>query len=294
VKQQILYESINNELTFRIRDYGLPVVPDTVTLSIYNQYGSQVVEDESITPNATTGVCSYTVPSTLTDELAENLRAEWTITVSGETSVYNQLFDVVLTKILPEIIDADLISDCSALANGSFVYFGKADSGSVTTLVDSRLAGYPVNYWKSARLEILSGGGAGIVVQVESYNETTGTLTFNTISEAVDSTTEFTLKRSFAREINRAWDQIMGLISQKGYRPALLTTGEVLKNAHLYLALEKVCRSLSNDPEDIWWRRADFYREEYQNDINSIRFVYDSNEDGTPDTEKGTVLEFRR
>jgi hypothetical protein len=79
--------------------------------------------------------------------------------------------------------------------------------------------------------------------------------------------------------IDEAWTELLGRIWGQGRRPALIMSPEALRQVHLYLSLAIIWRSLRGDYEML----AQQYDQMYAASWAQLRFVYDSDDDGTPD-----------
>lgn len=293
MKQQLETDSTTDSLSITVWDHNRKEIPSVATIDIYDG-STQLVSGASATI-ATDGTCSYTPGTTVTDDYEENLKAAWNLTIDGGVQKHIQLFDVVNFKLYPQITDEDLISECSQLQDGRYLHYGTADSGTTTTLVDIELMEYKDDHWKGGTLEIVDGTNSGSKEVVSAFDRTTGTVTVSSaFGSAIDSTSKYVVRRTFQREIDRAWDDMMAMVLQKGYRPALIMNSEELTPSHIAFALSKVCRDLSIQQDDVWWARAEFYEERFNVLWNAMVFKYDSDEDQLADDERYGILRFRR
>jgi len=294
VKQQLQVSSETDALTFEVWDHNRRVVPTSGTISIYldNVIG---VTGSSATI-ASSGVCSYTPGTAVTADYEENGRAEWTLNFSdGTTHRYVQLFDVVQFPILSLITDEDLISECSELQTQKYMTHGMADGGGSSEVIDGDLREYDDNHWKGGTIEIVAGTNTGNVRTVKASVRDTGSITTTAaFSASIDNTSEYVVRRTFQREIDRAFEDMCADVSARGYRPALIVSSEDLKPAHVALTLSKVCRNLAKDADGVWWKRADLYGERYSSTMQSMKWEYDSDEDKEPDVEVSGLVRLRR
>ena len=123
----------------------------------------------------------------------------------------------------------------------------------------------------------------------------TGVITVDTsFGSSITSASRFLARRTFQREIDRAWEDILAMVQTKGYRPALIMNSEDLRTVHLYWTLAKICRNLSKSTEDIWWERGKQFAEAFTTNMGFVEFRYDSNEDNWPDSRKSFKPGFRR
>lgn len=79
--------------------------------------------------------------------------------------------------------------------------------------------------------------------------------------------------------IDEAWTEILGRIWGQGQRPALVMSPESLRSPHLYLSLAIIYRAMGADRVEM----AAEYQAMYEAAWASLRWVYDSDDDGTPD-----------
>jgi hypothetical protein len=79
--------------------------------------------------------------------------------------------------------------------------------------------------------------------------------------------------------IDEAWTEILGRIWGQGSRPALVMSPEALRSVHLYLSLAIIYRAMGSDRMEM----AAEYQAMYEAAWASLRWVYDSDDDGVPD-----------
>jgi len=79
--------------------------------------------------------------------------------------------------------------------------------------------------------------------------------------------------------IDEAWTEILGRIWGQGQRPALVMSPESLRSPHLYLSLAIIYRAMGSDRVEM----AAEYQAMYEAAWASLRWVYDSDDDGVPD-----------
>ena len=111
---------------------------------------------------------------------------------------------------------------------------------------------------------------------------------------AIDTTSDYLVTRTFQRELDRAFDDLMQRIIGKGNRPALIMNSETLKLPHIMWALEKIARDISTMPGDVWWAKADYYAQEAANWWQSLIFKYDADENEEVDSVRRMTLQLRR
>ena len=293
MKEQLEKDSTTDQLTLQVFDHNRLLIPTACTVSIYRD-GQALVSDQVATVGAD-GVVTYTPGTDVTDTLGENLKAEWKPTISGDVKVITALFDVVLRKLFPTVTDEDLVSECAPLREEKFSYYGTAGGGTSLTLIDDSLLDHMDNQFTGGVLEILEGTNAGESRVVAAFDRETFTITVATaFTGAIDTTSKYRVHRTWQREIDRAWEEVNWTLQQLGRRANLILNDQDLKPAHLFRALEKVCRGITTDPDDIWHDRATLYGEKAGTMIAGLRLVYDEDEDGEADSDQPVQLVFRR
>lgn len=294
MNDQVLFGSTNNIISLQLRDHGIDVVPSSCTLDIYDQYGTALLEDQSITPGED-GTCSYILVAALTADLSENNRAMWTVTVSAKTYTFNTLFDVVLSIIRNSLLDQDLVDECDALMEYNYCHSGNADSGNTTSLTDNELMGFADNYFKGGLIEFVDGTNQNNSRIVSAYDPDLGKITWTTaLSSSCDTTTAYILRRTFQRQIDAAFREMCNYIDTLGNRPGLIVDDERLKTPHKFLALSKICLSLMKEANDAWMVRADTYEKKYYATIAGLKFREASELEDYSTDEKNVSFGFRR
>jgi hypothetical protein len=293
MKQQLVEDSATDKLEMEVWDHNVQVVPTAALVSIFIDGNTEVSLATAIITSI--GTCTYIPGATVLDDLSENCVAEWKVTINSEYNYFRQMFDIVLHPLHPSITDEDLIAECAQLQEARYMESGLADSGSSTTLVSILLKEYQDNHFQGGTLEITDGACKGQKQRISGNTRSTGTITLETaMGSALTSTSRFTARRSYQREIDRAWEDIEAMIQTRGYRPALIMNSEDLRPVHIDWALVKICKNLARSTDDVWWRRSEAYSEDYQAKLGMVNFVYDTDQDDMPDQIKTFKPSFRR
>lgn len=293
MKQQLVEDSATDQLELEVWDHNVRVVPTAALISII--VGASTEVSLATATISATGVCTYVPGATVLADLAEDAVAEWKLTIAGEPKYFRQMFDIVLRPLHPAVTDEDLISECAQLQEYKYMASGLAESGTSVSLTSILLKEYADNHFQGGTLEIVDGACAGEKQRISGNVSSTGTVTLDTsLSTTIDTTSRFVARRTYQREIDRAWEDVQAMIQSKGYRPALVMNSEDIRPVHLFWTLVKVCRNLSRSPEDIWWKRAETFDGEFQSRSGMLKFNYDSNEDDWPDAHKSFRPSFRR
>lgn len=293
MKQQLVVKSTTDKLELEVWDHDVQVVPTVAAVSVIVD-GATEVSLAAATVSAT-GTCSYVPGAAILDDVDENCVAVWRLTIGGEYKYFRDMFDVVLHPLYPSVTDEDLIAECAQLQDTRYMEAGIADSGNTVSLVSILLKEYQDNHFQGGTLEITDGACKGQKQRISGNTRSTGTITVDTaFGSALTSTSRFIAKRTFQREIDRAWDDIEAMIQTKGYRPALIMNSEDLRPVHLAWTLVKVCKNLSKQPDDIWWQRSNYYAEDFTNKLSQVKFTYDSDQDQRPESTQSFTPAFRR
>jgi hypothetical protein len=293
MKQQLVVDSAADQLELEVWDHTVQVVPTSALISLIID-GVTEVSLATATITAA-GTCTYVPGATVLDDLEENCVAAWKLIIAGETKYFRQMFDVVLRPLHPSVTDEDLISECAQLQDARYIESGLCDGGTSTTIVSILLEEYQDNHFQGGTAEIVEGSSKGSKSRISGNVRATGTISLSkSLASAVDTSSRFVARRTFQREIDRAWEDVQAMIETKGYRPALVMNSEDLRPVHLYWTLVKISRNLAKSPEDLWWQRSNTFSDEYLARLGMLKFMYDSNEDQWPESRKSMRPSFRR
>lgn len=176
------------------------------------------------------------------------------------------------------LTNADLLSRYTQIAD----FYLKADSGTTTTAVNTSLIDEVglSNYY----ICFLSGSNKGTDKIVTSFDDTTGTLTFDALDNAVDNTSIFALTEiGFGNFIAEAEASIENHLRNNGYDLSLFLTSSQLKEVHILKTLELICRSRFNDgtDEDLYFKNMELFQGKFDSEMSRLIADYDTNEDGT-------------
>ena len=176
--------------------------------------------------------------------------------------------------------NADIIQALPLLAD----HYEKADSGSTTNLVCSRLNLLTNGEVIGATIGFINGDLAGTDVTIVSYEGTSGTFGFAAASNAVDKSTGFGIVYiDYQSFINRAYDIIKNEMRNRGLDIDLFLTTTQVKELHLTKALELICMSKRQDADtdDIYHQSYLAFKENYESELTTLKADYDTDEDGT-------------
>jgi len=176
------------------------------------------------------------------------------------------------------LTNADIVSRLKLLAD----YNLKANSGSTTTAVNSSLVGEPsiVNSY----ICFINGNNVGIDAIITSFDEASGTCSFDAIDNAVTNTSEFCItKNGYLGDFEQASLSIANDFRNKGYDITLFLTSSQLKEMYIYKTIELICGGLMNDgdDEDAYFVNYKRFMEKYQIEQTGLIADYDLNKDGS-------------
>jgi len=180
------------------------------------------------------------------------------------------------------LTNADIISALPLLAD----HYEKADSGSDTQLVCTRLTNLVNSEVVGATIAFVNGDNAGSDAVVTSYSSGSGTLGFAQLSNAVNNQTGFGIVYiSYQVFIDRAYDIIANEMRNKGIDVDLFLTTSHVKELHLTKTIELVCLSKRHnaDADDIYHESYLVFKEKYEKEVTTLKADYDLDEDGTID-----------
>lgn len=302
MKQELL-KGGTDALALGLVDHGRAVAPYSATIRILQ--GSTVLEAGTATAGA------YTPSSAVTGEVHQDLAAEWTyVETEGAASKKKvELFDVVLSKLVPVISDADIVKECPGLTEKTGVHYGTVGaSPSASAIIDLELVGTREDY-DGALLTFLDGTLDGKQFLVTAFAAATGTITA-AMGSAPSAGDHFTLRNTFQAYVDQAWSDVYDkLIAQcandpdagvpgggtysGSSRPYLIMSPDRLRRPHLLKALEKIFRDIADDTTGADWARAEYYAKEFEAVWNGLKLVFASAaEDDDPVAVKQTSAQW--
>ena len=175
------------------------------------------------------------------------------------------------------LTNADIVSRLKLLAD----YHLKADSGSVTTAINSSLIDEPTV--ANAYICFVNGSNIGADRIITDFTTVNGTCTFDTLDNAITNTDEFCITRKgFLSDFEQASLAISNDFRNQGYDIDLFLTTAQLKELYIFKTLEIICGSLMNDgdDDDIYFIHYNRFKDLYTTEMAVLTADYDSNEDG--------------
>jgi len=223
------------------------------------------------------GLLSYALSAADNSEAASNYKAEITYQLGLETFYVTLFYDVVKSKLVKVITDEDVINELPQLKDNGWRVNGTAKGGSSTFITDTELSRYSDEYF--------TGGLATSLNKVETreitaFTSLTGTVTTTAFSAPIVSGERYFLRRSFGREIQRAFEKMEERIVRLGKRPELILDPEDLREVHIYYSVAEICKGLVTERETFWWDIWKDYERRSEKTFESLRFKYDASGDG--------------
>ena len=178
------------------------------------------------------------------------------------------------------ITNADIVSRLKLLADKHL----KADSGTDTTLLCTELTGngdITHNY-----ICFINGDNAGTDRIVLTYDDPSGTATFDALTIPVTNTDEFCIvSPGYQSDVLQAEDVIRNDLRNKGYDLDLFLDEPQLREMYIYQTISLVCAGLMNDgdDQDVYYVNYQRFLDRYNLECASLIADYDANEDGTID-----------
>jgi hypothetical protein len=297
MKQSFL-EDKTDTIRLTIYSNNRPIVPTTAYITLYKPGSDTALQARvAVTAiDATTGEMTYSLTATHTATNDLNFKAVWEYVSGGVTYYENQLFDVVKSKLAIPITDDDLFNELPSLRKANVQATGTATAGTTGTLVDTTRRKEASDYWMGGKLVILAGTDAGQERDITGFTQSTSTLTVDpAFSSAIDTTSIYKVTKSFATQIQQAFDKLETMLYNKGKRQDLILESSQIAFPLVYLVLESICRDLSDDEGDKWDRLSKVYADKFDKSFNSMTLEYDEDETGaiTEDEESHKAGEIR-
>jgi len=274
MKQEFLADETS---TFKhyIYQNNAKAVPSAATMDVYKPGNTTKYIDGVTMDIAADGLLSYGLSADNNDVADENYKVVISYTLGGVVYKENVYYDVVLSILSMVIIDDDLLRELPQLQGQGRSHSGTSTAGSTTTMTDLELQKYPDDFW--------NGGTAYSATQDEereitNFVSSTGVVTFDAFP-ADAATDEYILRRSYLREIERAFDKIKSRIIAMGKRPFLVLDPNDLYEVHVMLAVAEVCKGLATDRDSFHKELQLEYEEKYAELWKDLNFKYDFSED---------------
>jgi len=175
------------------------------------------------------------------------------------------------------LTNADIVGRLKLLADRHL----KADSGSTTTAVNATLIDETtlVNQF----ICFVNGDNVGIDSVITAFDDTTGTITFDALANAVTNTDEFCIVQTgFQSDVTQAYNVMRNDLRNRGYEIDLFLTHDQIKEMHIYKTIELICSSLMNngDDQDAYFVHKGDFRNLYETETLNMLADYDADKSG--------------
>jgi len=269
-------------------DNNLPVDITTALITIFDSSGGELVNEVAMTivDNKATHIVDFSVaPDAGTWTIKRNYKAE--LKIDGK--FIPQLFDIAKYLFVNHVKDQDLFDESDELEDNAFSKSGDAESGGVNTLVDSRRIEID-DYWNGGLIKIWADGNTSEVTEhiISDFVSTTNTFTFAPDRTAVGAGDNYTVRRSYQKDINLAGDVVKTDLLKKDLLAYLVLDDYQLTQLIIYKTLERYFGSKKNNnaDDDVFTDRYEYYRDLYNTEYAGLPLKYDLNEDGNIDLEQ--------
>jgi len=276
MKQQF---KVNTAESFRtyVFENNRKAVPSTAVLTIYLPGSGVKLVDVAPMSIAVDGLLSYALSAAQNSATGSNYKAEIVYQLGAETFYATLFYDVVTSKLVKVITDEDIINELPQLKDNGWRVNGTAKGGSLTTITDTELLRYSDEYFTGGLATSLDKGETR---EITSFVSATGLVTTLAFSAAIVSGERYFLRRSFGREIQRAFEKMEEKIIRLGKRPELILDPADLREVHIYYSVAEVCKGLVTERETFWWDIWKDYEIRGEKTFESLRFKYDVSGDG--------------
>lgn len=260
-------------------------VASSATVTVLDNGGTAILSNATATIVAGTGEIYYSISSTYTGTLGENYVAQWTYAISGTTYYQTTLFDIVRNEIAITVVDQDLLDEQADILEKNENFAGAVDSATSTTIVDADLKVYADDWWNGGICKVVNPAtGSEQRREISDFTASTGTVTVpDAWGTTPTSSYTFIIYRGFYNKIEKAFEEMLFDVRQKGYRPALIIESSDLKIPHVKKTLAMICRDYITQVGDKWDELSKVYDKQYNDFMGKVQFQYDADESGIVD-----------
>ena len=267
-------------------------------------FPDDVFESSYWQSNQKTVITSATIE--ITDALDDEIQAVTNMTISGDTYsatynwdstdedikenyivkfvingvCYNRFFDIYLYPFQNTVTDDDLFAKDSSLKEYVHKKSGKADSGTITTLVDSNRI-EDDNFFNGGVIEIYFNEKIE-KRNVADFVSSTNTITFTpAVYTSVSEGIGYSLRESFQNEINEAGKEVQLRFRQMNRRAYLLIDHTQVKELIVFKTLANYWHHKVKSIDDEYHIKYNYYFQKYESLFTNTVWKYDTNADGT-------------
>ncbi|HBG46398.1 MAG TPA: hypothetical protein DDW94_05340 [Deltaproteobacteria bacterium] len=275
MKQQFIVNTADSFQTY-IYENNRRIVPDSASVVIYSPGGESLVENAQMGIGLD-GLLSYWLSQSENSTAGLNYKAAIEYVYESRTHYATIFYDVVRSRLAKVITDEDLSAELPQLKESGWSVRGTAEGGTESAIIDTGLKRYGDDYF--------TGGLACLPEKDETreiilFTAGTGTITVEPFSSAVAAGQSYILTRSFAREIQRAFEKIEARLLRSGKRPHLILDPYDLREAHIFLSVAEACKGLAAQSKGLWWELWKEYERKADEALSGMTLKYDSSEDG--------------
>ncbi len=269
----------NTAETFRtyVFENNRRVIPSTASITIYKPASSEKLVDAAVMTISSEGLLSYGLSAADNSQLGSSYKAEITYQLNAETFYATLFYDVVLSKLLKVITDEDIINELPQLKDNGWSVNGTASGGSASTILDVELTRYVDEYFTGGLAVSLDKGESREII---SFVSATGSVSTAPFSAPIINGERYSLRRSFVREIQRAFEKIEEKLIRGGKRPELVLDPVDIREIHIYYSVAEVCKGFVTDRETFWWDIWKDYERRAEDAFASLSVKYDASGDG--------------
>lgn len=280
-----IQKSKSHTFEWSFYDKNIKEVPVSGTIKITKPGGSTALVDTTVVSVETDGTILYTLASANTGTLGKNYKIELTYQVGDVVKRPFYLFDIVETPLVNTVRDEDLFQYVEELrAQGQTYVKETSSAGTTSTLISNELNFLNVDF-KGGNVEIFIDDTTNHDAEITAWDKNTSTITFSpAYSVSIGTGLKFTIRASFQRFINRAYETIVYRdIRNRVPIAAGYIDSTVTNNMTIFKALEIICFSKAEEPDDKWDMRAKQFKQMYKDEYVKLNEAYDYNEDGDID-----------
>jgi len=282
---------VATEVTFEkvFKDKNVNIVPDSATISIWNNTGSELVTDEAMTVSSE-GVLTYTLADDVIEEVGKNFKGEIKAVLIGEDDLYESfLFDAVKSPIINILDDDTLFTLLPMLADTMQFSSDFSADGTVNTFIDQKNT-KDDDFWKGGRVTIYTPNAAFSEVDVLSNVKATKTVTFEPdLDSATVSGTPYRIRASFQDQIDIAFDIMRRDVRNNRESLSRFIDSEEFKLPHAYKALELICLSKARGEESDFAYWHNYYAAQYEEFLKDYTDAYDADDNGNISDDEARV-----
>mgnify|MGYP001599701546 FL=1 len=277
MRQQFLVDIVD---TFKAYVYenNRKIVPTSATITVYKPGVTEKLIDAAAMTVAADGLLSYALTITHNDVADENYKAVIAYVVSGTTYYTTFFYDVVNAKLGIIITDDDLFNELPQLKDKGLCVHGAVDSGTTTTLIDDELKRYEDDYFTGGLATNLTNNETR---EITDFVSSTGTVTTAAFATANAAGNKYMLQRSFAKEIQRAFEKLEDMLKQVGRRAHLVLDSYDLREVHILTSVAEACKGMvTTEGGSMWSYFYELYDKRAYAVFKSLNLKYDDSEDG--------------